>query len=393
MELQEGETKNENMKIIIPKQTIGSITEEIGVELDNYTILAGENNSGKTNLIKAIMDHDDLKGYKIIHIPAEEIDPDDKETKLSTKKDPFYQIMETILDPIFNTEMFESLIADFNSSDEKNKFVDGVNKILGELGVDKKKFDVKILQEDLKKDLIIKVTKAIVKDLYDSDVEDVDLENIGTGTRRMIVAALIQYYAYSKINDGEKIILVFEEPEAYLHPKWKKGLYESLFKISENSKVLVTTHDPYFIELGKSQKIYRVHRDLDPAKKDATAVSPIEEPKKGDLLPYKSSSEINYLIFGVASREYFLEIYENLKRRVESSVVKSELSCKKFDQHMFETYFKLKGVAQNHKDDNGDACLAVTRLRHNIAHGKNIDEALISIETATEDLRGFLGSL
>ena len=124
--------------------------------------------------------------------------------------------------------------------------------------------------------IIIKVTKAIVKDLYDSDIDDVELKNIGTGTRRMIVTALIRYYAHAKIKNDEKTLLVFEEPEVYLHPRWKKGLYESLFKLSaiENKKVLITTHDPYFIELGKDQKIYQVYRDLD--KKDATAIKPMK---------------------------------------------------------------------------------------------------------------------
>ena len=54
------------MKITIPKQPDSSITEEVVIELGDYTILAGENNSGKTNLIKAIMNHDDLKDYRII---------------------------------------------------------------------------------------------------------------------------------------------------------------------------------------------------------------------------------------------------------------------------------------------------------------------------------------
>jgi len=374
------------MKITIPKQENSSITEKIVIELGNYTILAGENNSGKTNLIKAIMEHNDLKDYKIIHIPAEETDPEDKETKLSAKGDPFYKLVETILEPIFKTKMFEDLITDFNNSGEKSKFVDGVNKILDELGVEKKKFDVKISQDDLKKDIIIKVTKAIVKDLYDSDIDDVELKNIGTGTRRMIVTALIRYYAHAKIKNDEKTLLVFEEPEVYLHPRWKKGLYESLFKLSaiENKKVLITTHDPYFIELGKDQKIYQVYRDLD--KKDATAIKPM----KSDVLSLpQSDSEINYLIFGIPSKAYFLEIYDDSKRKANYE----DKSYADFDKHMFETYFKTKGVEQNHKDDNKAPIMPITRLRHDIAHGKNTNEAPIDLGKATEDVISFLNQI
>lgn len=375
------------MKITIPKQPDSSITEEVVIELGDYTILAGENNSGKTNLIKAIMNHDDLKDYRIIYIPAEETDPEDKETKLSAKSDPFYKLVETILEPIFKTKMFEDLITDFNSSGEKSKFVDGVNTILDELGVKKKKFDVKISQDDLKKDIIIKVTKAIVKDLYNSDIDDVELKNIGTGTRRMIVAALIRYYADSKIKNEEKTLLIFEEPEVYLHPRWKKGLYESLLKLSamENKNVLITTHDPYFIELGKDQKIYQVRRNT--AKKDATE---IEEVKKGLLLPYKSDSEINYQIFDIPSKNYFLEIYDYSKRKAGYDAGQS---YKDFDQHMFDTYFQVKGVKQDRKDDYANDCMAITRLRHDIAHGKVTSGTPIDLEGATKDIVSFLNQI
>lgn len=59
------------MEIIIPAQN-SSLTEEIPINLDNYTIFAGENNSGKTNLISAIMEHTDLREYEKIYIAAEE---------------------------------------------------------------------------------------------------------------------------------------------------------------------------------------------------------------------------------------------------------------------------------------------------------------------------------
>ena len=45
------------------------------IELSDYTIFAGENNTGKTSLIRAIMKHTDLIDYEKIHIPAENIKP------------------------------------------------------------------------------------------------------------------------------------------------------------------------------------------------------------------------------------------------------------------------------------------------------------------------------
>jgi len=43
-------------KLTIKKQTKSSITKDIGeLELGDFTIFAGENNAGKTNLIRAII--------------------------------------------------------------------------------------------------------------------------------------------------------------------------------------------------------------------------------------------------------------------------------------------------------------------------------------------------
>lgn len=285
--------------MIIKPQKDSSISEEISLELGDYTILAGENNSGKTNLIRAIKDHKDLKNYKQIFIPAEHIQPQNEEVKCSAGTTDFFKFLRSILEPIFSKNILKELVNNFNDSKDKKNFVSSVNKILENFGVEKKKFDVKIVEDEFKENLIIKITKAFVKDLYETDVDEVDFEKIGMGTQRLIVAALIRYYQEKEIGKDEEVLIIFEEPEVYLHPKWKEGLYNSLFKLSERekTKVLITTHDPYFIELGKKQKIYKVYRN--PDKKDATA---IKEMENGDLLPFKSDSEINYLIFDIPSK-------------------------------------------------------------------------------------------
>lgn len=374
------------MEIIIPKQENSSITEEITLDLGDYTILAGENNSGKTNLSRAIKEHGDLKTYKKIFVPAEHTQPQNEETKSSVSKTDFFKLLKLIVSPLFNKgTMLKSLVDGFNGSTVKNKFVEDVNSILEDFGLKNHKFDIKISDEEFKEEIIIKLIKAFVRDLHKTDITEVDFENIGMGTQRLITAALIRYYEEKKIDENEKVLLIFEEPEVYLHPKWKKGLYDSLFRLSqrENTKVLITTHDPYFIELGKKQAIYMVYRD--PSKKDATAADLIPESDNKRLLPYKSDSEINYLIFGMPSEEYFIEFYENLKRREELKN-RREWKYYEFDNYMFNSYFKAKGVKQDCKDDNKVPVMSMTRLRHDIAHGK---ENSADIGKEIENLIGF----
>ncbi len=353
------------MKITIPKQPNSSITEEITLELGDYTILAGENNSGKTNLIRAIKDHKDLKTYKKIFVPAEHIQPQNEETKNSAAKTEFYKLLKIILEPIFDKKLLKDLTDKFNNSEDKKDFVSSVNKIIEDFGVEKKKFDVEIAEDEFKEELIIKITKAFVKDLYKTDVDKVDFENIGMGTQRLIVAALIRYYQEKEIGKSEEVLIIFEEPEVYLHPKWKKGLYDSLLKLSgrEKTKVLITTHDPYFIELGKNQKIYQVYRN--PDKKDATAIRPTDN---SVLLSFKSDSEINYSVYDLPTIEFHNELYGHIQ----------ELQ-QKYTIDQAETYFVSKGITKSKKwtaivggqTQKPEDVTLMTFVRHSIHHPEN----------------------
>jgi len=378
------------MKVTIQKEKDSSITEDITLELAKYTIFAGENNSGKSNLIKAIRKHDDFKSYNQIFVPAKNIQPQDEEAKATTVSTDFFKLLKLIMKPIFNKEeMLNGLLKGFNNSEGKKEFINAVNETLKNFGVENHEFDVKISKEEFEESLIIKKTKGIVKDLYKTEVTEVDLENIGMGTQRLIVAALIRYYEEKKINEDEKVLIIFEEPEVYLHPKFKKGLYESLLRLSaerENTMVLITTHDPYFIELGRGQMIYRVFRDS--KKKDATMVEPMES---NGLLGYKSDSEINYLIFGIPSKTYFIELYETLLAEHETLLADSDFTNnyeEKNDEENEErskysklnqwiktqdTEEKIKIEFEDEKKNNPK----ISKLRYKLAHPK---EKTVSIK-------------
>ena len=85
------------MEIKILKDKNSSITEDISLELAKYTIFAGENNSGKSNLIKAIMKHNDFQSYNKIIIPAENIQPQEEEAKTTATNTEFYKLLKLIM--------------------------------------------------------------------------------------------------------------------------------------------------------------------------------------------------------------------------------------------------------------------------------------------------------
>lgn len=100
-------------------------------------------------------------------------------------------------------------------------------------------------------------TELLVNDGHSSSIS-----NKGDGLKRTVVFALLRAYATlrgsglnaesSRDNDSSQVtpapsyILLFEEPELYLHPRAQRQLMEALATFSNEHQVLVTTHSPGF---------------------------------------------------------------------------------------------------------------------------------------------------
>ena len=82
--------------------------------------------------------------------------------------------------------------------------------------------------------------------------EERKLDAVGQGIQRLIIVSVLKSYLdvlkkEGKM-EGKKILILFEEPEVFLHPKLKRILNAVLEEISEQEdhQVLISTHDPYF---------------------------------------------------------------------------------------------------------------------------------------------------
>lgn len=104
----------------------------------------------------------------------------------------------------------------------------------------------------------------IIKSLVSHYVEDGNLENqkvnidsFGQGLQRHLIYTLLRISAnYEDIKESEKkdfspdfCLILFEEPEAFLHPTQQAFLNSSLIQLSTNpnQQVLITTHSPVFV--------------------------------------------------------------------------------------------------------------------------------------------------
>jgi hypothetical protein len=362
------------MKIIIQPKENSSILKKIPVSIDAYTIFAGENNSGKTNLIKGIID--ELGGEdKVIYIPAENIDPKEN-IKTGTGTDRMTKAISNLLKIVLDKipvidgnfkELFKNIKENFDTFGINNTKLELSEKVF------KKENFEKWIKDNVAKSIL---ESKIIDSYYDKD-KNFDVTQVGQGIQRLIIISIIQEIGrMDSINNSEEKILLFEEPEIYLHPKLKEKLYESLIKISTNSniKVLITTHDPYFIQLNEGQNVYRVTRDQD----GATYID--NNIKKYLPKDWRSFSEINYQVFNVNGEDYLNELYGHLE---------DDFGCwTKVDAEL-----EKKGQAKDQKRNYcGNSLMTIgSAIRHEIHH--RTKETLLdrpSIDDTIEKLQKIL---
>lgn len=122
------------------------------------------------------------------------------------------------------SEINESLI-------EKDRIEQKLNKIIG------------IIQDTLKGDLVEKENRFV---FYDKSLGgEIELLNLSTGIKSFaIILKLIENHDLKKDS-----IIVLDEPEVHLHPKWQLVFAEILVLLQKefNLNIVLTSHSPYFI--------------------------------------------------------------------------------------------------------------------------------------------------
>jgi len=347
------------MKINLKKNN-KTIVEDIEVELGNITVFAGENNSGKTQIINAIAEELKLdEDNKVVKIPAEKVILEN-ETKNSSKSDEFRKTLE---DLIFiklekNDIRIENGIEDIDKRLPELFYECNIDNI--ELKILKGEPEIKAYADACKEVYVKKIIESIsIKDILNKK-SDIKLSDAGQGTERLVIVSLIRYISEKQETSTEcKKYLIIEEPEIFLHPKLKRNFNNSLKKLADNGvKIILTTHDPYFISLNEKEKIYRVYRGEEDG---STKLKLCGIERKLDNTYH---SEINYQIFGVSTVEYALLLYSELDelgsklgRKIIEENFKLEnsniVSLRDFRNQLAHPFRKLMyGVDQ--KDENGN---------------------------------------
>lgn len=258
--------------------TKGARTIPNGFKLDlgRITVITGKNNSGKTSFLKLLLPQKSSKKDtkksdpvakflsasgeeiypKIIYIGAENIQPNESECKASAKGTGLITNLR---------ELFASLGGDFRLK-EQDSIVNEIKNLLSHASENLAAFTGEknlTLQLNENSDglAVDSVLQALISSISSlEDGEERALDELGQGTQRVIIVSMLKAYVDLLISRGKiadkKILILFEEPEIYLHPELKRLLNSTLRKIAgqDNHQIVIVTHDPYFVSKNISER-------------------------------------------------------------------------------------------------------------------------------------------
>jgi len=231
------------------------------VKSNQSNIYGYENGELSGNLFYGAKNISQAKLGSIIYIP--EVTKTDENLKL-TGPSPLRNTLTFVMKKVVKTsEAFRTLNASFKEFNEKfmeEASKDGfslenlrkeINESLKEWGVE---FDININSvrpEDIIKNLVSYnfIDKILNKDM--------DISLYGQGLQRHLIYTLLRLsaqYREEKVYEKKEFspeltLILFEEPEAFLHPNQQEFLNLSLKSLSseEAQQIIVTTHSPIFV--------------------------------------------------------------------------------------------------------------------------------------------------
>ncbi len=231
------------------------------VKSNQSNIYAYENGSLSSNLFYGAKNISQAKLGNVIFIP--EIAKTEETLKLSGPS-PLRNTLTFVMKKVIKTsESFNSLnkaFKDFNENFKEEVSKDGVslenfrneiNENLKEWGVEFKIDINPVKPEDIIKNL---VSHSFIDKILDKEM---NVGLYGQGLQRHLIYVLIRISSkYKEEKKYEKkefspelTLILFEEPEAFLHPTQQEYLDSSLRTLAsdEEQQVIITTHSPIFV--------------------------------------------------------------------------------------------------------------------------------------------------
>ncbi len=231
------------------------------VKANQSNIYGYENDVLSENLFYGAKNVSEAKLGTVIYIP--EVTKTDETLKL-TGPSPLRNVITFVMKKVVKTsESFGNLnkaFEEFNNKFKEEASKDGfsLSKLREEINDSLKEWEVEfnlninpVRPEDIIKNLVSH--NAIDKNLDD----EIDIKYLGQGLQRHLIYTLLKLSSqYTEKKTYEKkefspelTLILFEEPEAFLHPGQQEFLNISLKSLSseEGQHIIVATHSPIFV--------------------------------------------------------------------------------------------------------------------------------------------------
>ena len=86
--------------------------------------------------------------------------------------------------------------------------------------------------------------------------EEFDINNLSSGEKQLFLRTLS-----IKMLEPKNSIILIDEPELSLHPKWQQRIIEVYKKIGENNQIIVATHSPHILGSVFNENIFILYRN------------------------------------------------------------------------------------------------------------------------------------
>lgn len=201
--------------------------------------------------------------------------------------------------------------------------------------------------DNMKFEKLDESSKEEKKLLFKKNNSEIPIDKLSTGEKQIVFRGTQLLRNSNSLNGG---VVLIDEPELSLHPKWQDKIleyYRNLFTNngSQFAQIIVATHSEYLLRSALKDR------------EDVLVIVLNEEgghiqAKKiiiPSILPTITLAETNYIAFGIASNDYHIQLYGYLQSKTGKSKIKEcddyIVSCSSYDT---TKYAKLSSYGTIH---------------------------------------------
>jgi predicted ATP-binding protein involved in virulence len=191
------------------------------------------------------------------------------------------------------------------------------------------------------------VARTTLEPIVSQTGQEISLEKLSSGNLYLIqrmVSLLGKMYSIHILNKYpiEELcqtqgILLIDEAENHLHPKWQKTFIQSIQEIFPNLQLIVTTHSPFIVSSAPNAKIFVCHSTGDHA----------EMTDETDIYSNKPVEEILLSPLFGATHPFNQNITELLQKRKKAINTKDDVQKTKIEKELKEInpqYFNFLNI-------------------------------------------------